>query len=261
MRYIRLYAYFLQFSFSKAMQFRLDFCFRIMMDCLFYLIQFLFFNVLYLHTNTLAGWDMDQMSIFIAGYIFIDALHMTVFSTNCWWFPIYINRGDLDYYLTKPISTLFFLSVREFAANSFVNLIIASVLLATMISNYPGEFSSFKIIGFVVLLVFGTLMYFFMHLIFLLSVFWSGSPRGFSDVFFAASHVMERPLKIFKGPVRFTFLYILPFGVMASYPASFLLEEATWEIVLTVVGMTFALFCTSLFIWNRGLKVYSSASS
>ena len=43
-----------------------------------------------------------------------------------WWLPMLINRGDLDYYLVRPVSTLFFVSFRDFAANSFVNLVIAT---------------------------------------------------------------------------------------------------------------------------------------
>ena len=107
-RYLKLYAHFLRFSFSKAMEFRVDFFFRVVMDIFFYAVQFAFFHIIYLHTPILAGWDIEQMRVFIVSYIFIDALHMTVFSTNCWWLPIYINRGDLDYYLVKPVSTLHF---------------------------------------------------------------------------------------------------------------------------------------------------------
>ena len=39
MRYLRLYLYFLRFSFSRAMEFRLDFYFRILMDVAFYVVN------------------------------------------------------------------------------------------------------------------------------------------------------------------------------------------------------------------------------
>jgi len=261
MRYMRLYIYFLQFSFSKAFNFRVDFFFRIFMDIIFYTIQFLFFKVLYLHTNTLAGWNIEQMSLFIAAYIFVDALNMTIFSTNCWWLPIYINRGDLDYYLTKPVSTLFFLSFKEFAANSFVNLLIATGLLVTMLTQYSVELSAWKIFIFIILLINGAAIYYLTHLLFLLSVFWTGSPRGFGDLFFSAAPIVERPDKIFKGSIRFVFLYIMPFSLMASYPARYLMEENANSIIITIICITTALFSVVQIVWRRGLRVYSSASS
>jgi len=260
-RYFKLYLYFLRFSFSKALEFRVDFYFRVIMDCIFYLVQFLFFNIIYLHTPILAGWTIEEMRIFVAGYIFIDALHMTIFANNCWWLPIYINRGDLDYYLTKPVSSLFFLSLREFAANSFLNLIIATGLLGYILSSYPHELSTIKIIIFIALLVLGTLLYFFINLIFLLAVFWTQSPRGFGDVFFSISHTMERPDKIFTGFIRILFTYILPFSLMASYPARFLLEENSSSLILTMLVVTLVFFIIIQYIWARGLRNYSSASS
>jgi ABC-2 type transport system permease protein len=261
MRYLRLYLHFLRFSFSKAMEFRLDFTFRIIMDCIFYLVQFLFFHIIYLHTPLLGGWDLDQMRIFIASYIFIDALHMTVFANNCWWFPIYINRGDLDYYLTKPVSTFFFLSLREFAANSFLNLIIASGLLSWAIMSYPHPLATSKIILFIFLLLNGTFLYFLLYMVFLLSVFWTQSPRGFGDLYFSVSHTLERPDAIYKGLIRKIFIYVFPFALMASYPARVLMEVNQLSLIWTILGMTVLLFLTVMGIWKLGLRDYSSASS
>ena len=70
------------------------------------------------------------MFVFLAGIFMSDALHMTIFANNMWMLPILINKGDLDYYLVRPVSPLFFLSLRDFAANSFLNLVIASGIVA-----------------------------------------------------------------------------------------------------------------------------------
>lgn len=261
MRYLRLYAYFLRFSFSKAMEFRVDFFFRVVMDIVFYAVQFAFFHIIYLHTPLLGGWDLEQMRVFIVSYIFIDALHMTVFSTNCWWFPIYINRGDLDYYLTKPVSTLFFLSLKDFAANSFLNLVIAIGLLAWTLSSYPGDFSGTKLAVYFALLLNGTFLYYLTHLLFLLPAFWTHSPRSFGDLFFAVSHTMERPDRIYRGLFRKAMIYVLPFSLMASFPARVLLEDNSWNLLITIGLVTFGYFALIQLIWRKGLRNYSSASS
>ena len=260
-RYLKLYAHFLRFSFSKAMEFRVDFFFRVVMDIFFYAVQFAFFHIIYLHTPILAGWDIEQMRVFIVSYIFIDALHITVFSTNCWWLPIYINRGDLDYYLVKPVSTLFFLSLKDFAANSFLNLVIAGSLLVWVLTNYPGPLEPIKIFVYILLLLNGTFLFFLTNLIFLLAVFWTQSPRGYGDLFFSVSHVMERPDRIYKGIARKVFVFILPFALMASYPAKFLMEENQWHLLGVIFGVTTCFFLLVQVIWRLGLRNYSSASS
>lgn len=260
-RYLRLYAHFLRFSFSKAMEFRVDFFFRVVMDIVFYAVQFGFFHIIYLHTPLLAGWDIDQMRVFVATFIFVDALHMTVFSNNCWMMPIYINRGDLDYYLTKPVSTLFFLSLKDFAANSFLNLVIATGILAWALMSYPAPFEPLKLGVYILLLLNGAFLYFLTYLLFILSVFWSQSPRGFGDLFHSVSHVMERPDRIYRGVVRKVFIYILPFALVASVPTRFLLEKDQWELVWLAAGVSVGFFCAIQLVWRLGLRNYSSASS
>lgn len=260
-RYLRLYLYFLQFSFSKAMEFRVDFFFRVVMDASFYVIQFFFFHVIYLNTPLLGGWDIEQMKIFISGYIFIDALHMTFFANNCWWLPQLINRGDLDYYLVRPVSSLFFLGLREFAANSFLNLIMASSILFYHLVTTPLDLAPAKMLLYVLLLINGAILYFLIHLLFLFTAFWSGHPRGLGDLFFAFSHLSERPHRIFNSTLRFVFLYILPFSLMSSYPADILFRDDYSSMLTTLVFMSMALWCVVGFVWKQGLKNYSSASS
>src|SRR5690606_31745219 len=102
--------YFIRFSFSKALEFRVEFYLRIIMDIVYYAVNIAFFKTLFLHTPTLGGWNEKEVTIFVACYILVDALNMTFFANNAWQIPGLINKGDLDYYLLRPVSPLFFLS-------------------------------------------------------------------------------------------------------------------------------------------------------
>lgn len=261
MRYLRLYLYCIRFSFSRAMEFRLDFFFRIVMDIIFYLVQFIFFKVIYLHTPILGGWSENEIILFVAGYLFIDALNMTIFSNNCWAIPMYINRGDLDFYLTKPVSSLFFLSLRDFAANSFINLLFTIAIIIWAITSSPLELSSFNIFLYFVFLIIGTILYYIVHMFFILCVFWTGSGRGFGDLFYAFSHVVERPDRIYKGVLRKIFTTALPFAIMASFPTRILLGEDFINVIIHMLLVTFILFIIMVSVWKKGLKSYASASS
>lgn len=261
MRYIRLYMHFLEFSFSKALQFRLDFFFRIIMDILYYAVNIYLFKVLYLHTNLIGGWTQEQMMIFIGTYIVVDAVGMTVFSNNMWWLPYYINRGELDYYLIRPVSPLFFLSLREFASNSFINLLIAVTFLIYSIVSYSQPIGFLALIPYLILLINGILIYYALMMMMVLPVFWTHSARGFTDLFYTLGVAMERPHKIFRGWLRIFFTMILPFGLIASMPAQFLIEGLTWQNIVHVTLVTVALWTIMLFVWKKGLKSYSSASS
>lgn len=261
LRYARLYAHFLRFSFSRAFEFRLDFCFRIVMDLVYYAVNLLFFTLLYRHTAMLGGWNQDQVYLFVCAFLFVDAVHMTVFANNMWWLPIYINRGDLDYYLVRPVSSLFFLSLREFAANSFVNLILASGLLLWAFLRYPEPFSLATLAAFAVLLVFGIALHYLVQVSFLIPVFWVHADRGLGQLYFEISKLYERPHQIFDGWVRLVLLTILPFGLMASVPAHALFTDDPGPLLGLSAGVTLALLAFVLLFWRLGLRSYSSASS
>ena len=260
-RYLRLYLHFLRFSFSKAMEFRIDFSFRILMDIIYYIVNILFFKVLYLHTPLLAGWTQGQMMVFVSSYILVDAISMTVFSSNMWWLPYHINKGELDYHLIRPVSPLFFLSLKEFSANSFMNLLIAVGIFIYSLLNYPQPFSFGDVLLLVFLLLNGTLIYYCCQMLMILPVFWTQSSKGFMDLFFSMGIAMERPDRIFKGWLRVVFTVFLPFGLIASFPARLFIEKFQWPTFLHLMAVSLSLWIVMLIMWRKGLRAYSSASS
>lgn len=260
-RYLRLYLYFLQFSFSKAMEFRLDFTFRILMDVIYFVVNILLFKVLYLHTDLIGGWTEEQMMVFVGSYLLVDSFNMTVFATNLWWFPAYINKGDLDYYLIRPVSPLFFLSLREFSANSLMNLLLAISFFIYTLVNYSTPIEMGQLIGFVILLINGTLIYYCIQMLMVLPVFWTHSPRGFIDLFYSLGIAMERPDRIFKGWLRIFFTVIIPFSLIASYPAKYFIEGLDTAALIHVSVVSIMLWLVMLYVWKKALQSYSSASS
>jgi ABC-2 type transport system permease protein len=261
MRYIRLYLCFLRFSAGRSMEFRLDFFFRIVMDFAYYGVALGFFHLLYQHTPTVAGWDLHQARLFVAGYIVIDAVHMTLFSNNLWILPSLVNKGDLDYYLARPVSSLFFLSLRDFAFNSFLNLLFALGILVWAIASYPAPLGAAHIAFFGLLLLGGSFLYYCVHMLTILPVFWTQSGQVLTSLFYNVTRFMERPDRIYRGFTRLLFTVVLPFGVMASFPARLLLEPFDVGILLHFLVVVTVFFGIVVWVWRAGLRTYSSASS
>lgn len=260
-RYLRLYAYFLQFSFSKALQFRLDFFFRVGMDAIWYAVNLAFFSVLFRHTGALGGWDFDQVLVFVGGVFLADAIHMTVFANNMWWFPFAVNKGDLDYYLVRPVSSLFFLSLREFAANSFLNLLLAVGILVWAILRYPQPFDTASLAVYALLLLVGVFLHYALSLLFLIPVFWLHTAHGLREIYFSFDRFTGRPHGIYRGWMGRVLTSVLPFALIVSYPTSVLFDGITVQVVVHMLLATAAVFLFMLWLWRRGLRAYASASS
>jgi ABC-type uncharacterized transport system permease subunit len=72
---------------------------------------------------------------------------------------------------------------------------------------------------------------------------------------------MERPDGIFTGATRILFLTVLPFALMASFPTRAFFEEFNPYRLLHIIAVTLGLFFVMVWIWKKGLRAYSSASS
>ncbi len=261
MRYFRLYLHFIRFSFTKALQFRFDFTFRIFMDLVFHTLNLVFFRILFNHTTLIGDWNQSQVTLFVTSFILFDGIYMTVFATNAWWLPEHINKGELDYYLTKPVSPLFFFSFKEFAANSLMNLFFGIAIFSWALTQLEFSFHFFQLLLYILLIINGAFLYFAMQLLMYLPTFWTQSPRGFDMLLHGLDPILKYPISIQKYLMRTVFTFLLPLNIVLSYPAKIFFNEAP------IKGVLIILVCTTLFwlfiswLWRSGIRQYSSASS
>lgn len=260
-RYLKLYLHFLRFSFSRALQFRLDFSFRIIMDMIFYLVNIAFFKIIYLHTPMLAGFSEEQMMIFVASYLFLDSLIMTFLANNIWLLPTYINKGDLDYYLVRPVSSLFFLSLRDIAANSVINMIAAFSILVWSLNSYSGNINLTQYFLFGLFLLNGLGLYYLVRMMFVIPVFWMHTSRGLDELFWGIEQCMQRPVDMFKGSFKRILSTIIPLGVIVSNPVKMLFSNEPGPLMIQMGLVTIVFGFVFNFLWKWALKNYSSASS
>jgi ABC-2 type transport system permease protein len=259
--HIKTYRALVRFSLSKSMEFRFDFFFRFIMDCFFYAITIAFFEVIFLHTESLAGWQRHEVLFFISGGLLIDAVYMTVIAKNIWEMPRLINKGELDFQIIRPVNTLFLSMSRYFEFASLLNIFVALGIMIYAIQLFPTTPNFFQMLGYFFLLLNGLIIFVCLRLFTILPVFWTHSELGFHMLFMSLEQLSEKPEVIFRGLTHFVFTTILPFLVITSFPARFFfgsLEvfEFIYMTLLTIIFMYLVKV-----IWQRGLRVYSSASS
>jgi ABC-2 type transport system permease protein len=220
-----------------------------------------FFAVLFRETRALGGWNWDQTLVFAASMFLMDAIQMTLFSNNTWWFPILVNRGDLDYYLVRPVSSLFFVSLRDFAANSFLNLLLAIGIFAWAVARYPEPFGAARVALFVVLLLAGVYLFYLLSMMTLIPVFWLQSRTGLREIFWSLERFGLRPHGIYRGWVRRVLTSLLPLALLCSYPQEVLYGGGPLRVVLHMAAVLFCATLVTAWMWHKGLRSYSSASS
>jgi ABC-2 type transport system permease protein len=259
--HFRTYLALMRFSLSRSLEFRFDFFFRFFMDCFFYAVTIIFFEVLFLHTDNLAGWQRHEVMLFVSGGLLIDGIYMTAIARNIWEMPALINKGQLDFQIIRPVSSLFFVMTRNFEFASLLNIFVALGIMIYAINLFPTLPSILEFIAYAFLILNGVILISCLRLFTVLPVFWTHSDYGFHMLFMSLEQVSEKPEVIFRGISHIIFTTILPFLVITSYPARYFFGE------LSITEYFYAVFLTCLFallaylLWRKGLRAYSSASS
>lgn len=260
-RYLRLYGHFLRLSFARSAQFRLDFAFRVLMDVVWNVHYLGMFALFAWHAPTLGGWDVHQLRVFTGAIFVVDALQMTLVANGAWELPFAINRGDLDYHLVRPVSTLFMVSLRDIAVSSAVNLLIAMAILGWSLGVYPRPLDAGALVGFLLLLPLGVVIHWALHLLALSTAFWTQSTKGLRDLFWTSVDFAFRPVGVYPSWMRRLLTTVLPVGVIVSFPCRVLFEGPSFGVVAHMVAAAAGAFGVLLVVWRRGLRAYGSASS
>lgn len=258
-RYLRIYLNFLRFAASRALQFRSELLFRVIMDIIFYGVFLGFYEILYSHTATIGQWNREQAMIFISGFLVVDALQMTFFADLYHAFQYLYRGGGLDHYLTKPISSWFFVGFRHINMGSLINVVLAVSILVWSFHHYPVSLSWQAYLIYGMMLVCACFLYFLVIFALLMSIFWTESTDGAVSIYFECINFATRPHHIFTGVVKGILLSVVPFSVFASIPAQALFDDVGWFSVLHMALVVLAFLLLNRFLWQRGLRRYASA--
>lgn len=171
-----------------------------------------------------------------------------------------ILKGDLDYFLIKPVASWFLISFQDINFRVFVSIIgylVIGVPWIIVAGNY--HFNIWQWINIVLILVFSFVLSFAVRwIVTLLSFFWDRFDAG---IFFIESleNVSSFPKSIFPGSLQFIFLYILPMA-MINAPI-FQVIDYSWNISLLIemIGVMIIFLLLLGLMWRFSLKKYGSA--
>jgi len=247
---------------SRMMVFRLSFFGAAIADGALFLMQLLTFQIIFSQVDAIGDWGQGEMLIFIGTFSMINGLNMLIYFFGVINIPDKIRSGDLDLYLTKPVSPLLRLSFENINPGSVLLLPLSGAIIAYGISVAAIQVSAPLVFAYAVLVLLMALLYYDMEVILRLMPF-----------FFIGSGAIDRlegnlldlnfkiPGIIYEGASKILFYFILPYGIMATVPTQALSGSLTTYGLLQALCVVIFFTGFTLWLWRLGLKAYKSASS
>lgn len=242
-------------------EYRLNFVVKIGGEFFWYLAQLSVFEVLFLHTKTLKGWDVSSMRVFMGTLFLVDVFYMIFCYENMEYLSSLVRKGDLDLYLVKPISSQFMVSFRKISVPYILNLFLILGYLTWAISHLAVPVTVIQVLTYGVMVLSGFCMLYSLRFMFGMIVVLFQDASNVQFVWHQLFRLATRPDILYPKYLRFVLLTLLPVGFFASVPSRILVEGVSAKFLLVGPIMAAALLFISSRAWIRVLKSYSSASS
>lgn len=259
-KFLQLYVSFFKASLVADMEFRLNFILLIMAEFVWYFTQIVLYEVIFLHTNFIGDWRLEQMRVFIFLALFVDSIYMILWDSNFVKFNDDVRKGNLDLLLTKPINSMFMLSSQRLSTTHFPCFFITGGSLIWACTQIP-NFQWLNFLWLLLLVPSGLSVIFCGRFALNATAILFTRADFLQYIWYSLFRLGLRPDAIYAGVLRFVLIFFLPFAMIASVPARFLLEPVNWTLATWAIVMPILLFTALKKYWNFCLKNYSSASS
>lgn len=260
-QYFRLWLACARYSVVRTMMFRFDTLMWGLVELFWMGVNVASIEVVYRHTESVAGWSKPQMLLLIGTSMVIQRLVMGFFWSNLFEMGRNVRSGHFDFFLAQPGNPLFMVSTRKIDLDGIANIFVALSLVIYAAHEMHLQPSLGTVALYVVMILCGLVINYSMLLMIVSLTFWIIKTEGVEGSYFTFSEFSRLPREAYKRITGAVFVYILPAGIVANVPARTLMDGFTPHLTLWLAGAAALWFFVASRVFFRGLRRYASASS
>lgn len=218
-----------------------------------------FLIILISRTQIFAGYNLWQVLLFYLTYNFIDSATQMVFR-EVYRFRQQVVSGNFDLILVKPVNSLFRSLFGGADLLDLLTLLPFLIFIAIAGFHIPG----LNIMGiFIYILLVTNALFIAMsfHIMVLALAILTTEIDHAIMIYRDFTSMGKLPVDIYGEPLRSFVTFVIPVGVMMTYPARALMGLLNFSGIIVAIVLSFTIFSFSIFLWRYALRRYTSASS
>lgn len=211
--------------------------------------------------GNLKGYTIYQVMI-IYGIIHLGFSINEVFNRGFDHFDKLIINGDLDRILTRPRNIYLQILGFDIDYSKLTRIIENFIILLIGIIKVNIIWNPLKILTIIFMIISSIIVFFSIYLIGASFCFITTEGLEIKNIFTDGGRDMASyPIDIYKKSFKLFFTAIIPFAFVNYYPILYLLDIKTNIFYIFTPLITFLYLLPSIFIFNLGLKKYTSTGS
>jgi ABC-2 type transport system permease protein len=261
-KHLFIYAIFVKNSLISQMEYRFNFIGNFCMESGYLLVKLSYVVVVYRSGVSINGLSPDEILLFIGTFITMTAVYAGLFMINNFNLRTKIKDGDLDLFLTKPVSLQFIATLRQsdmviFSVDVVAGLIVVGIAWARL--QIP--ITLFTVGGYALFFLISALISYSLFLLPQVLTFWFMNTTAIAEITDSFWDFNCMPMDIYNRWIQQIGIFVLPIFAITNFPPMFLLHKMPPVYLIWSLFLPLILFMVVRTVWNQGLKSYSSASS
>lgn len=261
-QYFRIWLASIRYSLVRTMMFRFDTLLWAAVELAWMGVNILLVEVIYLHTEQVAGWSKYEMILLVGTAMLIQRLLMGFFWTNLFEIGRNVRTGYFDFFLAQPGNPLFMVSTRKIDPDGIANTFVAGAVVAWAGFKLGIRPEAIDVAAYVFMLGCGLMIHYSVFLLVASATFWIIKTEGIEGSYFTIFEFARLPRSAFKSLLlNALFVWALPAVIVSNIPARTLIDGLSLDLFAWLGTAAIGWFCVAVFVFNRGLRRYASASS
>ncbi|SES64179.1 ABC transporter permease [[Clostridium] polysaccharolyticum] len=260
--YIRLYFHMVKYNIMAQMEYKVNFLLSVFTEVGFLLAKSLYIIVVFSIGLSINGATPDQILMFIGSYTIITGIMDSVYYPNIASIPSYVQNGELDIYLTKPVSCQFLCSFRKFDIGLGIPNVLAGVIMVVISWGRTGtDVSIINIVGYICFTLVGCIVTYPLLIIPTILAFRLIRVDALQNIIFALWDFNNMPMAIYHKNMQRIGVFLIPIFLITNFAPMFVFGILPKAYMLYSIVAIPLFVWISILLWNKAIKNYSSASS
>lgn len=218
-----------------------------------------FIVVLLNRTTFLAGYTLQETLLFYMTYNIVDSITQMLFREVYRFRPLILS-GDFDTVLVKPVHPFVRVLVGGVDILDILPTLIYIASTVYLFTILPG-IEAINLVWFVLLIINGIVIATAFHILVLALGIISTEVDHTIMIYRDITRFASFPIDIYSEPLRSVLTFVVPVGVMMTFPAKSALGLLSSEAVIISFGIALLFMLFSIMMWQSALAKYQSASS
>ena len=258
---VRLGWLFFRVGAMNELQYRANFFLQLFQSLMALGVGLAVLALVFSHTTQLGDWSESQLLAVMGVHILVGGLIRAIIQPNMVRLMEDVQKGTLDYSLTKPEDAQVVVSVREVRIWQFVDVVIGLVVLGVAVSRIEAGVGPLDAALFGVALLLGGLTIYCFFLILTSLAFWVVRVHETVELFEGVYQAGRWPVTVYPLWLRSSLTFLVPLAVAVTVPAQAITSRLDPAAMVVAGVVTGTLLVATRWFWGTGLRRYSGASS